>query len=243
MTTTDWQRRAAVWLAVVSRYAPLSQHEDYDWAIVPFEAYLHGLESPDLAPLVATPSLHQAIQQYGFDRLFSSALRVTTEGELPDGQWRATLANRFGRSLYVFAVQTTAEDDAAIVATFNGAANKSRFNFFYGNCSNQTKAIFDIVMPGIVGDRVSGITMETPKGLVKALVAHAKAHPALQLRVRRFPKVAALILAAAIDHHLHQPPMRRADIGEVDTLLRLLNDTAVRAERVASSGVVLALPL
>ena len=29
---------------VVSKYAPLSEHEDYDWAIVPFEEYMHGLE-------------------------------------------------------------------------------------------------------------------------------------------------------------------------------------------------------
>ena len=26
---------------VVSKYAPLSEHEDYDWAIVPFEEYMH----------------------------------------------------------------------------------------------------------------------------------------------------------------------------------------------------------
>lgn len=37
---------------VVSKYAPLSEHEDYDWAIVPFEEYMHGLASPRLAPLM-----------------------------------------------------------------------------------------------------------------------------------------------------------------------------------------------
>jgi hypothetical protein len=29
----------------VSKYSPLSQHEDYDWAIVPFEEYMYGLAS------------------------------------------------------------------------------------------------------------------------------------------------------------------------------------------------------
>jgi hypothetical protein len=27
---------------VMSKHSPLSDHEGYDWAIVPFEEYLHG---------------------------------------------------------------------------------------------------------------------------------------------------------------------------------------------------------
>jgi hypothetical protein len=41
---------------VLSKYSPLSEHEDYDWAIVPFEEYMHGLASADFAPMIGTPS-------------------------------------------------------------------------------------------------------------------------------------------------------------------------------------------
>jgi hypothetical protein len=44
-------------------------------------------------------------------------------------------------------VETSAADDAVIIAAFNAAPNKSRFNFFYRNCSNQAKAIFDLILP------------------------------------------------------------------------------------------------
>ena len=37
---------------VVSKYSPLTEHEDYDWAIVPFEEYMHGLASADFAPMI-----------------------------------------------------------------------------------------------------------------------------------------------------------------------------------------------
>jgi len=35
---------------VVSKYSPLSEHENYDWAIVPFEEYLHGFGRPNSLP-------------------------------------------------------------------------------------------------------------------------------------------------------------------------------------------------
>lgn len=39
---------------VVSKYSPFSENEDFDWAIVPFEEYVHGFWSPDVAPLIGT---------------------------------------------------------------------------------------------------------------------------------------------------------------------------------------------
>jgi hypothetical protein len=176
---------------VVSKYAPLSQHENYDWAIVPFEEYMHGLASPELAPLIGTPKLQSAIERYNFGPLFSSALKSVTPGALPDGQWRAALATRFERSIYVLTVATSAADDAIIVAAFNAATNRSQFNFFYRNCSNQAKEIFDLILShdDTIGDRTGGITMETPKGLAKALVARARTRPDLRLSVRRHAQI------------------------------------------------------
>ena len=176
---------------MVSKYTSFGEgeHENYDWAIVPFEINLHGFESPELAPIIGTRTLQQAIERYSFERLFTGALQGMTNGDPPDGNWTATVANRFERSLYVFSVATTLAEDEAIVAAFNASRNTSRFNFFYGNCSDQAKAIFDLILPHTVGDRVGGITMETPKGLAKALVARSLDHPELQLRVRRFPQM------------------------------------------------------
>ena len=174
---------------VVIRSSTLSENDDYDWAIVPFEAYMHGFGSPDLAPLIGTHKLQQALEQYDFDPIFSRAITTATDGAAPQGQWKAALATRFDRSLYLFSVQTTSADDAAIIAEYNAAPNRSRFNFFYRNCSDQAKGIFDLILPHATGDRTSGITMQTPKGLAKALVNRALAHPELHLRVRRYAQI------------------------------------------------------
>src|SRR5688572_4588756 len=132
---------------VVIRSSTLSENEDYDWAIVPFEEYMHGFASPDLAPLIGTRRLQKAIEHYDFVRLFSRAITTATDGAAPEGQWKAAIATRFDRNIYVFSVETTAADDAAIIAAFSAAPNKSRFNFFYRNCSDQAKGIFDLILP------------------------------------------------------------------------------------------------
>ncbi|HTI44183.1 MAG TPA: hypothetical protein VL693_20290 [Vicinamibacterales bacterium] len=176
---------------VVSKYAPLSEHENYDWAIVPFEAFMHGFVAPELAPVIGTPGLQRAIEQFEFAPLFSSALAADGDGQLPEGQWKAALATRFDRTIYLYSVETTEADDAALVAAFNAAPNKSRFNFFYRNCSDQARRIFDLILPNIemIGDRTGGVTMQTPKGLAKALVARALKYPELHLQVRRYPQL------------------------------------------------------
>ena len=53
----------------------------------------------------------------------------------------------------------------------------------------QAKGIFDLILPHATGDRTSGMTMQTPKGLAKALVSRALEHQELNLRVRRYPQV------------------------------------------------------
>jgi len=180
---------------VVSKFSAISEEDDYDWAIVSLEQFLHGVDAPDLAPLIATPALHTAMQASSFEAVFSAALSRTRDGHLPVGQWRTGLANRFNRSIYILSIATTAEDDQAIVDAFHAAPNKSRFNFFYDNCSNQTKAVFDLIMDSAeaIGDRASGLTMQTPKGLAKTLVDRARARPALELRVERYPQVPGTI--------------------------------------------------
>jgi hypothetical protein len=174
---------------VVIRSSTLSENEDYDWAIVPFEEYLHGFASPALAPLIGTRKLQRALEHHDFDAVFSRAITTTPGGKVPEGQWKAALATRFDRSMYIFSVETTAAADGTIIARFNTAPNKSRFNFFYENCSDQAKGIFDLILPHTTGDRTSGITMQTPKGLAKALVSRALAHPELRLRVRRYAQI------------------------------------------------------
>ena len=176
---------------VVSKYSPLSEYEDYDWAIVPFDEFMHGFGAPELAPLFGAHGLQRVIERHNFGPLFSSALQLSATGELPEGQWKAALATRFDRSIYIYSIETSAADDAALVAAFNAAPNKSRFNFFYRNCSDQARRIFDLILPNVevIGDRTDGVTMETPKGLAKALVARALEDPAIHLRVRRYPQI------------------------------------------------------
>jgi hypothetical protein len=180
---------------VISKYTPISPNEDYDWAIVPVEPFLNGLESPELAPLIGSPKLQRAIQVHDFGPIFSSAVTGSDNGQYPDGEWQATLATRFDRTIYNLIITTTLDQDRTIVEAFNAAPNKSRFNFFYRNCTNQTKMVLNLVLAEdeSIGDRVGGLTMEVPKGLAKTIVARALEHPDLQLRVERYTQLPGMV--------------------------------------------------
>jgi hypothetical protein len=78
---------------------------------VSLEQFLHGVDARDLAPLIATPTLHAAMQASSFEAVFSAALSRTHDGRLPLGQWKTGLANRFNRSIYILSIATTAADD------------------------------------------------------------------------------------------------------------------------------------
>jgi hypothetical protein len=62
---------------------------------------------------------------------------------------------------------------------------------FIATASDQARRIFDLILPNIeaIGDRTGGMTMQTPKGLAKALVARALQYPELHLQVRRYPQL------------------------------------------------------
>jgi hypothetical protein len=178
---------------VVSKHTPISRNGDYDWAIVPFEEFLNGVPSEDLAPIIATGRLRDAIQARNVDALFGSAIRRPVDGALPDGEWKATLATRFDRTLYLFSIATTRGDDQRIVDAFNRTSNTSHFNFFYDNCSDQARLFFSLVLPhNNISERTNGLTMETPKGLAKALVDLARKHPEFQLRAERYVQTAGV---------------------------------------------------
>src|SRR5688500_13869455 len=80
---------------VVIRSSALSENEDYDWAIVPFEEYMHGFGSLDLAPLFGTRTLQHALERHDFGAVFARAFTTTADGAVPAGQWKAALATRF----------------------------------------------------------------------------------------------------------------------------------------------------
>lgn len=176
--------------SVLSKYSSLGGDSDYDWAVVPIDRFLDGVASPGLDPLIATPALRAMLRAASFDPVFGAALARRSDGGAPDGAWTQALAARADRTLYIFSIATAVDDDAAVVATFNAMENRSHFNFFYDNCSDQAKAVFDLLLTGgTIGDRVAGLTMETPKGLAKALVDRALRNPALELSAIAFPQL------------------------------------------------------
>jgi hypothetical protein len=157
---------------VVSKSTPAGRNGAFDWTIVPFEEFLNGFASEDLAPIIAADRLRDAIQAHNTGAALPAAIRPA----------------RFDRTVYVFSIPTTRGEDQRIIDFFNRTSNASHFNVLYDNSSDQARTLFSLVMPRdqVIGDRIDGLTMETPKGLTKALVTFARKHPEFSLRAERY---------------------------------------------------------
>jgi hypothetical protein len=96
--------------------------------------------------------------------------------------------------VYIFAVDTTAEQDQAFIDHFNALANKSNFNGVTRNCADFTRGIINFYFPHAVHrDYVNDFGMESPKAVARTFTHFALHHAELNFRVLHFAQVPGTI--------------------------------------------------
>ena len=176
---------------VISRYNGIG---GYDWLAVPLLPYLYAVESPQLVPQRVD---HQTVNglrlKYHDAQLTSPELasldNVPEGGRIRRG-WNQLVGAAYERRIYAFRFETTPEQDDALIAHMNGAANRSHFNIVFRNCSDFSSGVLDLYFPGVFRRRLlpdGGIT--TPRQVAYELVRYAQKHPELRLTVAEIPQV------------------------------------------------------
>ncbi len=93
----------------------------------------------------------------------------------PRGEWIQLLGALYDRKIYAFEVETTAQQDEALIETFNDKTNRSHFNLFFHNCADFARVVLDFYYPGSVRrSYTADLGMTTPKQLAKNLVRYAE---------------------------------------------------------------------
>lgn len=100
----------------------------------------------------------------------------------------------FIRSLYIFVIDTTVEQDKELIAEFNDAPNKNHFNGVTWNCADFTRHVINTYFPHAVNpDYVNDFGMTSPKAVARSLTRYALRHPELNFRVMHFAQVPGTI--------------------------------------------------
>jgi hypothetical protein len=189
---------------VLSRYHDLTA-SGLDWIATPAFPFFYGVETPEQVPASITPALRDSLRMkyraaHYMDAVPTVATRIERDGALhfKNGEdWQESIGSAFDRRLFVYTLDTTPEQDAAILSYINDLPNKRRYTLARHNCADFAANIMRIVLPRDERTQHSPLhrtfavdyDITTPKALARQLDAWGRQHPELHFTVYEVPQI------------------------------------------------------
>jgi len=163
---------------VISRYNGVGGH---DWVAIPLVPYLYAVERPEEIPLFADAKMTAFLRdRYRRAYLEDIAPDLKT-GATPGGNWYELVGSSYDRTTYGLEIETSREQDAALIRKLNSSPNVSHFHTASENCADFAKGIINFYYPkALHRSVVADLGMTTPKQMAKMLVKYSSHHPQLK---------------------------------------------------------------
>lgn len=163
---------------VIARYNGVS---GYDWIAIPLIPYLYAVERPEDVPLFADAKMTAFLRDRYRRKYLEAVAPDGKDGEAPGGNWYELVGSSYDRTIYGFEIETTPQQDEALIRKLNASPNQSHFRTVSNNCADFAKDILNFYYPkslhrSVVAD--AGIT--TPKQIAKMLTKFNARHPEIQ---------------------------------------------------------------
>ncbi len=160
---------------VISRYHRVA---GYDWIAIPLIPYLYAVEKEEDIPLYADKRLVAFLRDRYRREHLESLIPDLADGGTPDGDWYELVGASYLRTFYAYQIDTTPEQDAALIRRLNSGPNRDRFNLVTANCSDFVRGIIDSYHPHAVHRSIVGdLGVTTPKQLARTLAKYSRHHP------------------------------------------------------------------
>ena len=172
---------------VISRYTRVG---GYDWIAIPLIPYLYAVEKPEDVPLYVDSKLVAFLRdQYRRSHLEEIAPDAP-EGETPKGDWIQLVGSSYDRTSYGFQIETTQEQDDALIAWLNSRPNQASYRVVSRNCANFVRDLVNFYYPGAVSRGfITDLEVTTPKHAAKSLIKYTNHHPDVMVSRIVFPQV------------------------------------------------------
>lgn len=163
---------------VISRYDGVGH---YDWVAVPLIPYLYAVDRAEDVPLFVDAKT-VAVLRDRYRREHLEAVAPDAEnGEPPSGNWYELVGSSYDRTIYAFQIDTTPDQDAALILKLNADANRSHFRTVSSNCADFAKGIINFYYPkALHRSVVADVGITTPKQMAKTLVKFEQRHPQIE---------------------------------------------------------------
>src|SRR5258708_22723730 len=102
-------------------------------------------------------------------------------------EWREMVAATLIRSMYIFVIDTTEEQDRKLIAEFNDSPNENHFNGVTRNCADFTRRAINAYFPKATRpDYLNDFGMTSPKAVARSFTRYALRYPESNRRVLTF---------------------------------------------------------
>jgi hypothetical protein len=180
--------------SVMSTYINIGEDQPFGWNVVPLSVYLYGIEDPRNRPIFGSNKIKHLLEERYREKYLSEYCASMACRTSPKAEWREMVAATLIRSVYIFAVDTTVEQDRELIAEFNDSANKNHFNGVTRNCADFTRRVINTYFPHAVNrDYVNDFGMTSPKAVGRTFTRYALRHPESNFRVLHFAQVPGTI--------------------------------------------------
>src|SRR5579862_9048515 len=163
---------------VLSRYDGVA---GYDWIAIPLIPYLYAVDRPEDVPLFADAKMVAFLRDRYRRKYLEDFAPDVRNGETPGGNWYELVGSSYDRTIYGFDIETTPEQDAALIEKLNSSPNKSHFHLVSNNCADFAKGVLNFYFPhALHRSLIADVGMTTPKQIAKMLTRYASRHRELE---------------------------------------------------------------
>ncbi len=163
---------------VLSRYDGVGGH---DWVAIPLIPYLYAVDRPEDVPLFSDARMTFLLRDRYRRKYLEDIAPDTESGGSPGGNWYELIGSSYDRTIYGFDIETTPEQDDALIRKLNTSPNQSHFHTVSRNCADFAKDVLNFYFPKTLHRSVvADVGITTPKQMAKMLTKYSERHPELQ---------------------------------------------------------------
>jgi hypothetical protein len=176
--------------SVMSNYTTLGEDQPFEWNIVPLSIYLYGVEDPAHQPVYGSEEIKHALEERYREKFLAGFCESKVCRTGNGSEWREMVGATLSRSIYIFIVATTVEQDQDLIAQFNSQPNENHFNGVTRNCADFTRRVINTYFPRAVSpDYINDFGMTSPKAIARSFSRYAMRHPESQYRALHYAQL------------------------------------------------------
>ena len=180
--------------SVMSTYINIGEDQSFGWNIVPLNIYLYGVEDSRSRPIFGSFKIKHALEERYRENYLAGLCETPSCQTSGKAEWREMVAATMIRGVYMFVVDTSIDQDRALIGELNNASNENHFNGATNNCADFARRIVNTYFPHAASrDVLNDFGITSPKAVARTFTHYALRHPELNIRVMHFAQVPGTI--------------------------------------------------